>query len=132
VTSTPTGVDVYGDGALLGQTPLAASLPTGSGPLHLELRSAGYELYARDLDSAHDVEVVALLNPSPGGGASSAAPSAGRAPPPTGPQARSATKPPTGAAASPASPPSVAATTPPAPSPSPKPAPARDPFEDRQ
>jgi serine/threonine-protein kinase len=125
VTSTPTGVDVYGDGALLGQTPLATSLPTGSDQLHLELRSAGYELYARDIDSTHDVEVVALLNPAQG--ASSAQPSAGRAPP-TGSKGRSGTKPPTAAQASP---PPVAATTSPVP-PTPKPAPTRDPYEDRQ
>jgi serine/threonine-protein kinase len=131
VTSTPTGVDVYGDGALLGQTPLKTSLPAGSAPLHLELRSAGYDLYARDLDMSSDVEVVALLSPTRG--ASSTAPATHHAPPggAQGTQGHSGVKPATAAA----SPPTVTGTPPqpasPQPAP-PKPAPNRDPYEDRQ
>ena len=133
VTSTPTDVEVYGDGNLLGRTPLTTTLPAGATKTHLELRLAGYALYARDIEPRTDLDIVAVLAPD--------------APPPTPsatPAAPSPTVPPlprhdtsTSRAAVTTTPPSPPATSPPAPPPSERapspPATSKpDPFEDRQ
>jgi hypothetical protein len=130
VTSTPSDVEVYGDGKLLGRTPFTTAVPTGSPKTHLELKRAGYAVFAKDIDPVHDVEVVAVLALD--------APSAPPPPPaPTSPSPprRSSQGPHGGAvsyagAASQAPPPPPAAPT--APPPLPPPAKKVDPFEDRQ
>ncbi len=61
VTSTPSDVEVYGDGKLLGRTPFTTTVPAGSPTTHLELKRAGYAVFAKDIDPAHDVDVVAVL-----------------------------------------------------------------------
>jgi hypothetical protein len=64
VASTPSDAEVYGNGVLLGHTPLVTTVAAGSGTLHLELRAAGFEPYARDLEATRDVQLVAQLAPA--------------------------------------------------------------------
>ncbi len=144
VTSTPTDVEVYVDGTLLGRTPLTTSLPGGSAKTHLELRRAGYALYARDIDATSDLDIVAVLSPdavlSPHAVLSPDAPRPLRTPAPVVSLERRApvvSRPSINAAAprrpAPSSPPSASPSAVVAPSSTPPPAiPRPDPVEDRQ
>jgi hypothetical protein len=136
VTSTPSDVEVYGDGKLLGRTPFTTTVPAGSPKTHLELKRAGYAVFAKDIDPAHDVDVVAVLAlDAPSGSAAPPAPAPTLT---TGSPSRRGSQGWHGGAGShavadspplPAPPPPPAAATASAP---PPPAKKVDPFEERQ
>ena len=137
VTSTPSDVGVYGNGQLLGRTPLVTSV-AGSSTMHLELVAPGYEPYSRDLVVTHEVELVAVLTPTHAPpDTSSARPRATAPQPPT----KLAAPVPTSTASSASAALTVASavvpstpsdTPPPAPATPSTPPPARDPLGDRQ
>jgi len=63
VVSTPSGAEVYIDGALRGRTPLTLSLPEGR--YGVELRLAGYETYRATVrvERGRETRLVASLRP---------------------------------------------------------------------
>jgi serine/threonine-protein kinase len=145
VTSTPSDVEVYGDGKLLGRTPFTTTMPVGSPKTHLELKRAGYAVFAKDIDPIHDADVVAVLAlDAPSASAPPPAPPATPAPANASPPRRGSPGSHGGAvsravAASPPPPPpppapaaTVIATATATASAPPPPAKKVDPFEDRQ
>jgi serine/threonine protein kinase len=63
IVSTPTEAEVFAGGSLIGRTPLATTIPVGSGVTRIEVRRPGYAPYAHDLAPNHDTEIVAVLSP---------------------------------------------------------------------